>query len=55
MINEKPKRDSEENYDPKKREPQFAHAFASPLWELVSDDSLSCLEDFAHPDCRHHF
>ncbi|KAF8888403.1 CBF/Mak21 family-domain-containing protein [Gymnopilus junonius] len=35
MINEKPKKDVEEAYDPKKREPQFAHASALPLWELT--------------------
>lgn len=23
------------DYDPRKRDPQFAHASSSPLWELV--------------------
>ncbi|TFK51436.1 CBF-domain-containing protein [Heliocybe sulcata] len=34
MVNEPPS-DSEEEYDPKKRDPQYAHAGASPMWELV--------------------
>ena len=25
----------QDEYDPRKREPQYAHADASPLWELV--------------------
>jgi len=25
----------EERYDPRKRDPQYAHAETSPLWELV--------------------
>jgi len=29
-----PPKESEEVYDPKKRDPQYAHADASPLWEL---------------------
>jgi hypothetical protein len=33
MINHKTKEDS---YDARKRDPQFAHASSSPLWELVS-------------------
>jgi ribosome biogenesis protein MAK21 len=32
MINHKTKEDS---YDARKRDPQFAHASSSPLWELV--------------------
>ncbi|KAH9475490.1 Ribosome biogenesis protein NOC1 [Psilocybe cubensis] len=41
MINEKPKAQkgddaaTQEAYDPRKREPQFAHASALPLWELT--------------------
>ncbi|KAF8966791.1 CBF/Mak21 family-domain-containing protein [Flammula alnicola] len=34
MINEAPKETSE-TYDPRKREPQFAHASCLPLWELT--------------------
>lgn len=34
MINHKTKEDSE-SYDARKRDPQFAHASSSPLWELV--------------------
>ncbi|KDR71796.1 hypothetical protein GALMADRAFT_281643 [Galerina marginata CBS 339.88] len=34
MINEKPK-EAAEPYDPRKRDPQFAHASALPLWELT--------------------
>ncbi len=34
MISEPPQ-ESEESYDPRKREPQFAHASCLPLWELV--------------------
>ncbi|KAF9476112.1 CBF-domain-containing protein [Pholiota conissans] len=34
MVNEPPKA-TEESYDPRKREPQFAHASALPLWELM--------------------
>lgn len=29
----------EEAYDPRKRDPQYAHASASPLYELVSSKS----------------
>ena len=39
MINDPPKPASStqegSSYDPRKREPQFAHASALPLWELV--------------------
>ncbi|KAF8197362.1 CBF/Mak21 family-domain-containing protein [Pholiota molesta] len=34
MINEPPKT-SDKSYDPRKREPQFAHASCLPLWELT--------------------
>ncbi|KAF8888395.1 hypothetical protein CPB84DRAFT_1749524 [Gymnopilus junonius] len=48
MINEKPKRDVEEAYDPKKREPQFAHASALPLWELLlSSQPLNASADLS--------
>lgn len=33
MVNSTPK-DSQEPYDPRKRDPQYAHASMSPLWEL---------------------
>lgn len=29
--------DVEGDYDPRKRDPKFAHASASPLWELVRE------------------
>ncbi|KAJ7118810.1 CBF/Mak21 family-domain-containing protein [Mycena epipterygia] len=36
MLNEPSRETAEsESYDPRKREPQFAHASASPLWELT--------------------
>ena len=35
MVNHKIKEDSE-SYDARKRDPQFAHASSSPLWELVN-------------------
>ena len=35
MVQSAPKPNVEEAYDPRKREPKFAHAGASPLWELV--------------------
>jgi len=31
--------ESKEHYDPRKRDPEFANASASPLWELVSQFS----------------
>lgn len=34
MINQPAKQDGEP-YDPRKRDPQYAHASSSPLWELV--------------------
>ncbi|KAK7027338.1 RNA-binding ribosome biosynthesis protein mak21 [Paramarasmius palmivorus] len=34
IVNESEKSDAE-SYDPRKRDPQFAHASSSPLWELV--------------------
>lgn len=36
MINHAPKKDVEGEYDPKKRDPLYAHASVLPLWELVS-------------------
>lgn len=36
-------------YDGKKREPQYAHADSSCLWELVSLSYLSRREHEAHP------
>ena len=36
LIDRAPSRDTEaEEYDPYKREPQYAHAQSSALWELV--------------------
>lgn len=29
--------EGEGDYDPRKRDPKFAHASASPLWELVRE------------------
>ena len=34
MLDERDKPDAEA-YDPRKRDPQFAHASSSPLWEIV--------------------
>ncbi|PPR06506.1 hypothetical protein CVT24_002634 [Panaeolus cyanescens] len=34
-INRGPKNDTEETYDPKKRDPLYAHATVLPLWELT--------------------
>lgn len=34
MLNDNGKTEAE-TYDPRKRDPQFAHAASSPLWELV--------------------
>ncbi len=38
MVNHPPANvlSDEERYDPRKRDPQYAHAETSPLWELVS-------------------
>ena len=48
MLNEPPLDGSDEGgegeaeaYDPRKRDPKYAHASASPLWELVSPSFLS--------------
>jgi hypothetical protein len=36
VLTAKPTLDEQKGeYDPKKRDPQFAHATASPMWELV--------------------
>ncbi|KZT30311.1 CBF-domain-containing protein [Neolentinus lepideus HHB14362 ss-1] len=36
MVSEPPKaKDGEEEYDPKKRDPRYAHAGVTPMWELV--------------------
>jgi hypothetical protein len=35
MLNDAIPDDASESYDPRKRDPQFAHASSSPLWELV--------------------
>lgn len=40
MVNQSENPDAEA-YDPRKRDPQFAHASSSPLWELVGYSPLS--------------
>ena len=47
MLNQPPQKDSLDagKYDPRKRDPQYAHAGSSPLWELVNP-SFGLLVDF---------
>lgn len=40
-----PERPGDEEYDPRKRDPQYAHASKSPLWELVRLQLLSWNRD----------